>query len=341
MLPKNDLDLILLRTQDLWGALRGKRVFLTGGTGFIGKWMIESFLHANERFELGANIYVLSRRPDDFLNDHPWLTKRAGLRLIEGDVRTYAFPQGDFSHIIHGATSVADPAQSIETFDAVVRGTWRTLEFARQCNATNFLLMSSGAVYGKHPQIPDLLPESFSGAPLTTLGQSAYGEGKRAAEWLTFEFGNRYGIKSFSARCYALVGPYLPLDKHFAMGNFIRDAMSGGPIRIGGDGTSIRSYLYASDLSIWLWTILLKGRSGEAYNVGSDKGISIKQLADLISSLTLSHPEVLVAKDHVQGTLPERYVPDICKARTDLELDTWTSIDVGIRKTMDWSTKEK
>lgn len=336
MIPMVDLDFILQRTKDLWEPLRKKRIFLTGGTGFIGKWLIESFLHVNENIELDATIYVLSRQPKKFLREYPWLADRNGLCLIEGDVRSFVFPPGSFSHIIHGATSVADPDQSITTFDTVVKGTWHTLEFAKESNTKNFLLLSSGAIYGKHPATPELIPETFSGAPPTNQGRSAYGEGKRAAEWLTFEFGATYGINACAARCYALVGPYLPLDKHFAMGNFIRDAMAGRPIQISGDGTSMRSYLYTSDLSIWLWTILLKGETGQAYNVGSDKSISIKNLADLIASITPSHPDVILAQKAKEGAFPERYVPDVTKARNDLGLDQWTSLEVGIKKTMDW-----
>jgi len=336
VIPTVDLDFILQRTRNLWEPLKKKNIFLTGGTGFIGKWLIESFLHINEKIDLGATIYVLSRKPQKFLKDHPWLINRNDLCFLEGDVRNFIFPPGIFTHIIHGATSVADPDQSIETFDTVVRGTWHTLEFAKQANTKNFLLLSSGAIYGKHPETPKLIPETFSGAPPTNQSQSAYGEGKRAAEWLTFEYGNAYGINACAARCYALVGPYLPLDKHFAMGNFIRDAMAGSPINISGDGTPMRSYLYASDLSIWLWTILLKGKNGQGYNVGSDESISIKNLATLISSLTPSHPDVLLSQKPKEGVSPERYVPDINKARNDLGLDNWTSIEIGIKKTMDW-----
>lgn len=341
MLPVSDLDSILLRTESLWEPLREKRIFLTGGTGFIGKWLIESFIHINGRLQLGASIHVLSRHPKNFLADHPFLANRPDLRFIEGDVRSFEFPQGEFSHVIHAATSVADPVEPIETFNTVVYGTQRVLELAHQRNSSHFLLISSGAVYGRQPSTLELVPESFTGAPLTTLERSAYGESKRAAEWLAFELGRHNQINTCVARCFAFVGPYLPLNKHFAIGNFIRDAMAGGPILVGGDGTTIRSYLYALDLTIWLWTILTKGRNGEAYNVGSDKAISIRQLADLISFLSPSRPDVLLSQAAIPGVLPERYVPDITKARKDLGLDVWTSIDEGIRKTMDWSGKFK
>ena len=251
-------------------------------------------------------------------------------------MRTFAFPQVEFSHIIHAATSSSDPVPPIETFDTIVDGTRRVLEFSIHSHASHFLFLSSGAVYGRQPSSLERIPESFIGAPITTLPQSAYGEGKRAAEWLTFELGNRCGISTFVARCFAFVGPYLPLDKHYAIGNFIRDALAGGPIRINSDGTSFRSYLYSSDLAIWLWTILLKGQSGEPYNVGSDVSITIKELADCVAKFMPTRSDVLVANASVPGALAEKYVPNIDKARTTLGLDVFTSLDEGIKKTINW-----
>ena len=341
MLPVSDLDSILLHTEGVWESLRGKKIFLTGGTGFIGKWLTESFLHANERLSLGASMHVLSRDPNAFLSGYPWLSDRIDLRWVAGDVRSFTFPRGAFSHIVHAATSSSDPAPPMETFDTIVQGTRRVLDFSRHVRASRFLFLSSGAVYGRQPSSIERIPESYIGAPMTTLSHSAYGEGKRAAEWLVFEFGHRYGISASVARCFAFVGPYLPLDRHYAIGNFIRDALSGGPIRIDADGSPFRSYLYAADLAVWIWTILLKGQSNEPYNVGSDMSLTIKELAAFVAKNMPTPLDVLVAQSSVPGAPAERYVPSIEKARTQLGLDVWTSLDQSIRKTLDWNKKWK
>ena len=140
-----DLDHILTHTRDLWEELRGRRLFLTGGTGFFGCRLLESFTWACDRLDLGAEAVVLTRRPDAFTHKAPHLARHPAVRLHSGDVRTFAFPEGPFSHVIHAATESStslnddDPLQMLDT---IIEGTRRALEFARQCGARKFLLTS-------------------------------------------------------------------------------------------------------------------------------------------------------------------------------------------------------
>ena len=140
------------------------------------------------------------------------------------------------------------------------------------------------------------------------------------------------------ARCFTFVGPYLPLDDHLAMGNFIRDGLNGGPIIVKGDGTTIRSYLYADDLVEWLWTILLKGNTGEAYNVGSDEAISIFDLAHLVSTCFDDKPEVII-KGKPDGKI-DRYVPKVEKIKNELCVSERMTLVAGIKRTIDFHIKK-
>jgi dTDP-glucose 4,6-dehydratase len=189
-------------------------------------------------------------------------------------------------------------------------------------------------VYGKQPSALTHIPEDYIGAPDPTHAQSAYGEGKRAAEMLCTLYGKQYGFEVKIARCFAFVGPYLPLDTHFAIGNFIRDGLQGCPILVNGDGTPYRSYLYAADLAIWLWTILLKGQSCYPYNVGSDFDLSISRIAHLVAQVFQPQVEVIIAQKPLAGKEAERYVPLTNRALSDLGLKSMIGLEDAIKRTI-------
>jgi len=340
----SDLDHILAHTQEVWEELRGQCLFITGGTGFFGCWLLESFAWANDKLGLNARALVLTRNPEAFRRKAPHLASHPAIQFHVGDVRSFEFPAGSFSHIIHAATESStrlNEENPLLMVDTIVQGTRRTLEFARHCGARKFLLTSSGAVYGKQP--PDLthVPEDYVGAPDTMDQRSAYGEGKRLAEYLCAVYARHYGIETKIARCFAFVGPYLPLDVHFAIGNFIHDGLQGGPIQIKGDGTPYRSYLYAADLAIWLWTILLKGGIYRPYNVGSEEDLTIAELAYQVAKVFEPPVGVQISDRPTPGKPAERYVPSTQRARTELRLQQYISLPEAIRRTVRWHSASK
>jgi dTDP-glucose 4,6-dehydratase len=331
---------VLTHTRELWAEARGQAFFITGGTGFFGMWLLESFAHANDTLGLGARATVLTRDPAAFARKAPHLATRADLTFVQGDVRTFAFPVGTFTYIIHAATEASaklnDEAPH-EMLDAIIGGTRRVLDFAAQCGVKKLLLTSSGAVYGKQPPELTHIPEDYLGAPDPLLPGSAYGEGKRVSEHLCAVHALQHGYEVKIARCFAFVGPHLPLDGDFAIGNFIQDALRGGPIRIGGDGTPLRSYLYAADLAVWLWKILFKAPSGRAFNVGSSCVYTIKQLADAVAGMV--NREVVVAQCAMPGLSSSRYVPLVLRACSELQLNELFCLYESLRRTLRWHSE--
>ncbi|MBI3144816.1 MAG: NAD-dependent epimerase/dehydratase family protein [Pseudogulbenkiania sp.] len=342
-LPPSDLHHILAHTDGVWDALRGKSIFITGGTGFIGTWLVESLLYANEQLSLNCRVTLLSRNPDRFTASFPHIAASRSVQLVKGDVRDFPADIGRFDFIIHAATDVADPVGAnsyLNVFEVNVDGTRRVLELARASGSQGVLLTSSGAVYGRQPPTLPAVSEDYPGAPDSLALNAAYGLGKRAAEWLTVAHHKAHGVPTKIARCFAFVGPHLPLDKQFAIGNFIRDAMQNETIRISGDGTPVRSYLYAADLAIWLWTILVHGRSVEAYNVGSDQELSIAELASVVAEVCHSTGGVSIAKQAIPELPVERYVPAIDKARNELGLRVWVELKDAISRTVNWHEQQ-
>ena len=338
-IPADDLVHVLTQVGDLWERVRGTRTFLTGGTGFFGPWLAESFAQANEQLGLGAELVVLSRDPDAAISRLPALRNAPAVTFWAGDVRHFEFPPGPFDLVIHGAAESSQQhhvGDHRHMFDTIVDGTRRTLAFTRDAGASRYLLLSSGAVYGRQPSSLSHVPEHYTGAPDLDDARSAYGEAKRAAEVLAAVEVERSQLSVRVARCFAFVGPHLPLDIHFAIGNFVRDAMGRGPIRIQGDGTAVRSYLYMADLAVWLWTLALSPKARGAYNVGSEEPLTILETARLVADVCRAGTPIEVLGKAVPGAPAHRYVPSTERARTELGLCQTVSVRDGVEHLVRW-----
>ncbi len=338
-LPAEDLAHVFSLTRNLWAEAKGQVFFITGGTGFFGMWLLESFAHANDALGLDMKAVVLSRDPTAFAKKAPHLATRGDLEFVAGDVRTFTFPSGKFGYVIHAATDTARPPVGTDLphiKDDIVAGTRRMLEFAGQAGTRKFLYVSSGAVYGAQPSELSHIEEDYKVQPQSLSLSTAYGLGKLDSEELCRDFAQQTGCECKIARCFAFVGPHLPLDGHFAIGNFIRDALAGGPIRIDGDGTPFRSYLYAADLAVWLWTMLFIAPTGRLYNVGSDAAMPIGEVAARVHAVVAPQVEVQIARIPSPGMSPSRYVPSVERAETELGLKSLISLDESLRRTAAW-----
>ena len=337
-LPPNDLEHVIRHTEHLWEELRGARLFLTGGTGFFGRWLVESFLAANRSLGLGARLVVLTRDASAAVHRIPLAAGDTAVAFIQGDVRTFQVTDYAATHIIHGATAASaalNAERPLEMLDTIVDGTRLTMEYARACGAHRVLHLSSGAVYGVQPPALDHVDETYRGGPDPLDPTQAYAEGKRVAE-LIATLVARDAFELTIARGFAFVGPGLPLDAHFAIGNFIGNAINGEPIRLSGDGSPFRSYLHAADLSVWLWTILLRGQNGRAYNVGSEHAISVYDLACLVADLAPRRCEVIRSSEPDPARKAPRYVPCTRRASQELGLEVRIDLADAIARTMRW-----
>jgi dTDP-glucose 4,6-dehydratase len=323
----------------LWDELRGQRLFITGGTGFFGCWLLESFTYAVDALGLRATAVVLTRDAAAFRRKAPHLASHPALAFHAGDVRSFRWPEGKFSHIIHAATPATAPETPQLFLDIIERGTQHTLDFARHCGAKKLLLTSSGAVYGTQPATITHVPEDFPGVPDPADPRAAYGNGKRQAEIICNTYAHDFGIEAKIARCFAFVGPYLPLHVHLAIGSFIRDGLRGGPIHVRSDGTPVRSYLYAADLAVWLWTILFSGVSCRPYNVGSEEETTIGALATTVARLFGPGISVDITGQPEPHRPPERYVPSTCRAAGELGLGSTIGLEEAIRRTIAWHAR--
>lgn len=334
-LPERDLDHVLENTRGIWEDLRGGRLFVTGATAFFGRWMVESFLKANDDLGLGAKATVLTRDPVRFAEAAPHVARHAAVTLHPGDVKSFDFPESECTHVLQMATEAGPGFSQPASFETAIAGTERVLSFAGLRGARKLLLTSSGAVYGTQPPDLERLSEDYVGGPRPQDVSAGYGHGKRAAEYLCSVAAATTGLEAKIARCFAFVGPLLPLDDNYAIGNFMRDALFRDHIAVQGDGTARRTYLYAADLAVWLWTILIQGESGRPYNVGSEEDVSISELAHVIAEVVRPGIPIRIAESGT-GEPPTRYIPSTARAARELGLQAHIMLDEAVRRTAHW-----
>jgi nucleoside-diphosphate-sugar epimerase len=331
-LPQEDLDLILRHTAPLWETQRGTRLFITGGTGFFGHWLVESFCWSNDRLNLGCEATLLTRDPERFAAKSPHIANHPAITLHKGDVALFQFPEGIFDTVVHA--SIDSKASSAQVMTGILHPMPKVLGFAALRGVQQMLFTSSGAVYGPQPSEISHIPEGYEGA----VPRTDYGQAKHFAEGICFGHAQFTGLSIRIARCFAFVGPHLPLDANFAIGNFIGDVLANRDIVIHGDGTPLRSYLYGADLAIWLWTILFKPSSETIFNVGAEQAYSISEVADAAAEVAGTF-DVKIGKRILGAPAPGpplRYIPSTQRAQTLLGLAPTVDLKDAIARTLRW-----
>lgn len=311
-------------------------IFVTGGTGFFGKALLRHWGSGASPELAGARFTLLSRAPQRFAERHADLLAGLDVAFHQGDIQQPQSLPADpsFTHILHAATdsTLGLGLTPLARYEQIVDGTRNVLDLGRRLGVERVLLASSGGVYGAPPAGVDAVPESWNGMPDPLEPQNAYSVAKRQAEHLCALYHDAYGLKSVVARCFAFVGEDLPLDAHFAIGNFMRDALAGRDIVVQGDGSPVRSYLDQRDLARWLSVLLLRGTPQRAYNVGSDQPVAIADLARLVGRLSSPQAPVRILGQRIEGQSAKRnvYLPDVSRVRAELGLEVTIPLEAAI-----------
>jgi nucleoside-diphosphate-sugar epimerase len=323
--------------------LKGKRLLLTGATGFIGTWLLEQLAYLNDRWDAPCQVYAPTRAPQAFAAKAPHLFARPEFTFASGDVRSFAAPDQPCDYVVHAAASASPLTKQqspLDVGDTIVDGTRRVLEMARGWRSAGVLFLSSGAVYGVQPPSVERLPEEYTGGPHLARPDATYGEGKRYAETLCVAYQRAYGVPVTIARPFTFMAPYLDLGAGFASTDFLRDALNDRPLEIKGDGTTVRSYAGPVALLSMLWATLLRGAAGRTYNVGAEEAVSVLELARLVTAASTTPLEIHIAQQPTPGQLPARYVPDLTRMRGELGVQAHEDLGALVRETMAWQRDE-
>lgn len=319
--------------------LSGQRLLVTGGTGFIGSYILETIAKINEHIlTKPCRTFVLTRNRHSYISRRPSLASRKDIVFLEGDARSYDYSGVECDYIIHGATP-ADlstvKTHPLDIMETISGGTLNLLRNASEKEVKSFLFISSGAVYGSQPPKLKRIPEGFLQGPDLGKPSSGYAEGKRYAEVLCSIFKEEKGVPVKIARPFTFMGPYQSLSAGYAATEFIRNCLNREPIKIKSDGRVIRSYCYSADLTVALLKVLLNGNNHPAYNVGSDEEISVASLAEKIAACFDYETEIIV-EGRKSTELPPRYLPDISLLRRDYKYTPHYAIDDTINRTVKW-----
>jgi len=304
-------------------------ILLLGGTGFIGKSVLDLLNHLNTKKELKIILVSRGLNTENFdLNrwhnlEIQWIKKPID-ELQLNDLNT------KIDYVIHAATSTNSEAKNLNyLIKTLIFGTMNIVDLCTQLKPRGVLYLSSGAIYGLKRSGPPKFKETDLYAPDTTDLDQSYGHLKRLNETLWSDFYRKTLTPTAIARCFAFSGKNLDTKSHFAICNFIEDAKKARSIKISGNGSAVRSYLDEEDLAIWLLTVLIKNKSFDVVNIGSDEDITIKQLAEAVQSF---YPDIKIDIQNIEDIPQNYYVPNITRAKEAYGLSQSISLKASLSK---------
>lgn len=333
LIPKTDLNQVAEDLIDVIRKLNHSKILLSGCTGFIGKNLLEALFWLSDVYKLDIEILGVSRNPEEFYKNNPHFKSFKNLKIEKLDIKEIGtLNLGKIDFVIHAATDVSKINKPIQIFEDAYWGTKQILDLSEKNGVKAFLLLSSGAVYGSASHNNGYLEDQIGGISPQNLS-SAYALGKQASEWLCESYKDKFDVKI--ARCFAFTGPYLPLDKHFAIGNFIYSVMNKIDIEIHGDGKPTRSYLYSSDMVTILLRLLLTNGAQGVWNIGGDEEISIYSLAKQVNFSLGGQSQIIMSEK--QGIVGNRYFPNLEKVKKEFSWMPKVSLEKAIQNTARWN----
>jgi len=303
--------------------LRGRRIMISGGAGFLGSHLAERLLG------LGAEVVAVDNLSTGRMENVEHLMGRPGFRFVEADAAEV--DASGYDYLVHGASIPSPDDYLRRPVETALSNALGLLNFLR--SGRRVLYMSSSEVYGDPQVVPT--PESYWGNVNPFGPRSPYDEGKRFGEALCYAFSVERGVSVRIARIHNTYGPRMDASGRYARAipRFIMQALRGEPITVYGDGSQTRSFTYVDDMVEGLVRLMLSDHGGPV-NLGSEEEVTILELARTIRELAGSSSEIRFLPPFPDD--PRRRRPDISLARRVLGWEPRIPLREGLRATIEW-----
>ena len=336
-LPKNDIENIVRNTKKISNFFNGKRIIITGGNGFLGKYFVEIFKEYNKFLKKPADvtIYDITFKKNIYL-------KSSNISFVKKDVSKKISFNKKIDIIIHAA-GIASPfyyrKKPLETLDVAINGTRNFLEIAKKHKA-KFIFFSSSEIYGDPDKLNVPTKESYRGNVSSIGPRACYDESKRLGETLCYIYNNYYNLHTNIIRPFNIYGPGMGQKDYRIFPNFISNILNYKELNIYGTGNQTRTYCYVTDAIEGFIRVMCYGKSGEAYNIGNSKPeVSVKDIYKILKKISdrkikakfMSHPKSYPNDE------PQRRCPNINKAKKDLRYKTSVGLESGLKRFFEWA----
>lgn len=340
---QEDIQKITGSMRKISNSLSGKTIVITGGLGFIGKYLISTFIFLNDHvLKKQCKLIIIDNHITSLKNNAAFFSNKKNITYLEHDVVTPVKLYGTIDYIIHAA-GIASPfyyqKYPLETVDVAVNGTRNMLDLAKTKQAKSILFFSSSEIYGD-PQ-PNAIPtkETYFGNVSSIGPRSCYDESKRLGEALCMIYYNYFKTSVKIVRPFNIFGPGMVPNDFRVVPRFIYSVLHNEQIPVHGDGKQTRTFCYISDAVVGFFLVLLAGKNGEVYNVGSNqKEISINHLAKIFNTVfdnKLKVKNIPYPKNYPQGG-PKRRCPDVSKIKKELGYRPRVGLEKGLIRTLAW-----